>query len=540
MEGVNTDKAPSAGVVVPHFIVAAIGFFLLSILVFTSSNDFLGHFYQSRLLAITHLAALGWVTMIIFGALYQLIPVVFETALYSERIAKINLWFFLTGLVMMVVTFWTGGDTVWLIWSAIITFIALILFSINVLLSIWGAAGRNYSSRFIATAILWLLSTAIMGLLLALNRQYALFDASGWRLLKVHAHFGMIGWFLQLIMGIASVLVPMFLVSHDLKEKKLVFAYRLVNAGLILLGLGWLLRWGTRLLPLYSGIIILGVLFFLGYLRDAYRQKLRKLDIGMKLTTVALVAIFVPIVLGLWLSFQHLIGISNNANASTLYGFTIFFAFITPLILGQTYKTLPFIIWLDRYQPFIGKKKIPLPADLFSILIAEIHLWTYLASVLFLSVGIMTTTPVLARLGALFLVVTAILYLANVLKIVTHRRRVEDLATPKPNKGNDLLDLLKTVIDPEVEINIVDMGLIYKLDYDGDKKVDIEMTLSTPNCPIADSIVMNVMETILKKHPDYDVNVHLVFEPKWSPDKISPEGKRLLKEGHKWKEKPKS
>ena len=79
------------------------------------------------------------------------------------------------------------------------------------------------------------------------------------------------------------------------------------------------------------------------------------------------------------------------------------------------------------------------------------------------------------------------------------------------------------------------MGLIYKLDYDGDKKVYIEMTLSTPNCPVGDSIVMMVMESILNKHPDYDVNVHLVFEPKWTPDKISEEGKMMLETGHRWK-----
>lgn len=97
------------------------------------------------------------------------------------------------------------------------------------------------------------------------------------------------------------------------------------------------------------------------------------------------------------------------------------------------------------------------------------------------------------------------------------------------------MDLLKTVIDPEVEINIVDMGLIYKLDYDGDKKVDVKMTLSTPNCPIADSIVMNVIETILAKHPDFDVNVHLVFEPNWTPELIALEGKEVLGLGHKWK-----
>ncbi len=92
----------------------------------------------------------------------------------------------------------------------------------------------------------------------------------------------------------------------------------------------------------------------------------------------------------------------------------------------------------------------------------------------------------------------------------------------------ELLELLKKVIDPEVEINIVDMGLIYKLTYDGKEIVNIDLTFSTPSCPLGETIMANIRETIYKKYPDFIVSIDLVFEPKWTPAMISDEGKAML------------
>ncbi len=89
-------------------------------------------------------------------------------------------------------------------------------------------------------------------------------------------------------------------------------------------------------------------------------------------------------------------------------------------------------------------------------------------------------------------------------------------------------DILKSVIDPEVEINIVDMGLVYKVAYNGEKKIDIVMTLSTPACPIGDAIIQNVKEAILAKFNDFTVDVNLVFDPPWTPEMVSEEGKKIL------------
>lgn len=92
----------------------------------------------------------------------------------------------------------------------------------------------------------------------------------------------------------------------------------------------------------------------------------------------------------------------------------------------------------------------------------------------------------------------------------------------------ETLELLKNVMDPEIEINIVDLGLIYKLYYDGDKKVNIVMTFSTPSCPLGETIISNIKETIKQKYPNFTTTIDVVFHPQWTSSMISEEGKRVL------------
>lgn len=92
----------------------------------------------------------------------------------------------------------------------------------------------------------------------------------------------------------------------------------------------------------------------------------------------------------------------------------------------------------------------------------------------------------------------------------------------------ETLALLKNVMDPEVEINIVDMGLIYELYYDGNKKINIVMTFSTPACPLGETIKTAIIETIKQKHPDFTIIIDVVFYPEWNTTMVSEEGKRVL------------
>ena len=93
---------------------------------------------------------------------------------------------------------------------------------------------------------------------------------------------------------------------------------------------------------------------------------------------------------------------------------------------------------------------------------------------------------------------------------------------------SDLEQILYGVMDPEIELNIVDLGLIYLLEYDGLKKVVIKMTFSTPACPLGDAILMNIRQSIANVYPEFEVDIEVVFEPAGNADMISEKGRLML------------
>ena len=91
-----------------------------------------------------------------------------------------------------------------------------------------------------------------------------------------------------------------------------------------------------------------------------------------------------------------------------------------------------------------------------------------------------------------------------------------------------ILDQLKQVYDPEIPINIYDLGLIYEIDVDDNKNVNIKMTLTAPNCPVADTLPIEVKERVQGIAGVNNVNLELVFDPPWGPALMSEEAKLEL------------
>ena len=425
MIGLSTERSPATKVVAPHFIAAALALFILSVLVFLSSNDFIGHFYTPHILTVVHIAALSWGTMIIIGSLYQLIPVVFETKLFSERLAIFNFWLFVISISLFAYSFWSSKLLELMPYSSSMIFVSVWLFTINIILSYSKANKKDLSARFIITAIFWLMMTSLLGLLLAFNYKYGFLDNSNYRYLKIHAHFGIAGWFLQLIMGVGTTLVPMFLVSHKLDKKKLERSYFLLNSGLVLLYIDWQFIQSTFLIYVYWALISLSIIQYSSFIYDSYKNKLRKLDIGMKHTMLAFVLIFLPVIFSLIIVFVPYTQFHFLKNIILLYGVSIFLGFFTNMIFGQTYKTIPFIIWLNRYQKFVGKAKTPFPRELYNQKIADYQFYTYNTMLGTFILGILFNNLILVQTGAALLILTALLYNINMFKIIFSRKEIE-------------------------------------------------------------------------------------------------------------------
>ena len=93
---------------------------------------------------------------------------------------------------------------------------------------------------------------------------------------------------------------------------------------------------------------------------------------------------------------------------------------------------------------------------------------------------------------------------------------------------NKVINEIKKIYDPEIPVNIYELGLIYKIEVDSKNKVNIDMTLTSPNCPVAESLPNQVNENIMKVKEVSDVDLKLVWEPPWNKDKMSEAAKLEL------------
>ena len=87
------------------------------------------------------------------------------------------------------------------------------------------------------------------------------------------------------------------------------------------------------------------------------------------------------------------------------------------------------------------------------------------------------------------------------------------------------VEMLRTVFDPEIPVNVYDLGLIYKIDVSDDFEITVDMTLTAPNCPAADFIMEDIQQKLDSIHGVKSAAVNLVFEPEWNKDMMSEEAK---------------
>ena len=93
---------------------------------------------------------------------------------------------------------------------------------------------------------------------------------------------------------------------------------------------------------------------------------------------------------------------------------------------------------------------------------------------------------------------------------------------------DDIIRVLKEIYDPEIPVNVYDLGLIYEIDVDEDNNVRLVMTLTAPNCPIADEIIAEVQHKVEAVEGVKEVNLKLTFDPPWDESKLTEEARLEL------------
>lgn len=398
--------------VIPYYIIAPLCFVIFQALLLVSVPDIHLHYFQPKLLALTHLFVLGWATIMIFGASNQLVPVIAEARLYSKAIPVLCLVCLIAGVPLLVWSFWAFQFT-WITYTgAALILIAILLHAYNIYKSISGGKS-SIITDIMLMAHAWLFITGTIGLLLLINLVYPLFPEEHLHYLKIHAPIGMAGWFLQLIIGVSARLVPMFILSRKENAKLLNITFYTLNAGLALFLIEGMIFRSFYGQYIYLLLIIAGLVAYGLYIRGCYKSALRKQkDAGMRQTFIAIAFILVAIILlvsAMWA------GTGMQPRISTAFGFAFFGGLVSIIIMGQTFKTLPFIVWMHITKP----NTLPelMPKDLFKEHWVNIQLWVYLPGLLLLLAGLVCNLTITLHTGAILMLIAAIIYAAHVLYV---------------------------------------------------------------------------------------------------------------------------
>ncbi|HEX5653790.1 MAG TPA: cytochrome C oxidase subunit I [Chitinophagaceae bacterium] len=406
--------------VLPFYLYAGLSFLAGTIVLLFSTKAFTQHYFHPHTLAITHIMALGWGTMIILGASHQLVPVLIEGSLYSNKLAYTSFILAAAGIPMLVYGFYVF-DMGWPAkWGGRFVLLAILCYIINLATSMVKSNTRNVHAIFILTASFWLFLTAFLGLVLVYNFTYPFLPQESLDYLPLHAHTGVIGWFLLLVMGVGSRLLPMFMVSKYVNNGLLWTIYVLVNSSLLFFLFSFLYFPGVSYsLPIAA--IFLALLLFGYYCYNAFHQRIRRqLDEPMKFSLLSVMMMLLPIIflasITGWLLTDQL-----NTKMVLIYGFVIFFGWITAIIFGMTFKTLPFIVWNKVYHQKAGLGKTPNPKDLFNSRVFIIMALTYLPGFILFIIGAYLSDVFVLNFATCFLLLAALLYNWNVIRVILHK-----------------------------------------------------------------------------------------------------------------------
>lgn len=399
--------------------------------------------YNQYVVAATHLFVLGFICTIVMGAMYQLVPVALETRLFSERLAKWQFAFHVIGVAGMVWMFWRWDlKQVGHFGSAV--GVGVVLFVYNIGRTLRRVPRWNLVATGIASALAWLSCAVLAGLAVAAakctydsaetmtpaNPLWAAlkalqgtahfvnrFDALG--VMHAHAHLGVVGFFVMMIIAVSYKLAPMFLLSELQNERRARLGIWLLNAALTGLFVTITLRSPWKLA--FAALTATAVGVYLVEMRAIVRaRKRRVIDWGLRYYLTALGLLACLAILGVLLALPVLPVTEFMAQLETVYGFLGIVGVVTFTILGFLYKIVPFIVWYHSYSRQVGRHKVPSLADLYSERLQVIGYWLFLGGLGVAATGAACMQESVVRAGVIGLLASLVVFAANLGKMLGH------------------------------------------------------------------------------------------------------------------------
>jgi hypothetical protein len=401
----------------------------------------LGSFYAPHLIAFVHLNTLGIIGATIFGASYQLLPVVLQRPVLSERLARGSWWLYVPGLLLFLSGF-VLGLTAAIAAGGLLLVAAAALYVVVAAGTLARAPYRDAVFWHIAAAICGLAAALGLGLLLAVSKRFGFLGGMTLRVLVAHAVLMIGGWVTPMLTGVAYRLVGMFTLSEDymrpswaMTELLLVVAGAWLLAGSLLLGLGR----GTSTAGAMAWLA--GVALFAMHLGHLYRHRRRRtFDVHVPFAATA-------VCFGLLAGLTAVAGlVSRRGPADPLWiaaGWWAIAGWAETAIQGFLYKIGTFLTWLHRYAPLAGRRRVPRLEELYGRRTALAGWIGWSAGVALGGVAVLAGSPRLALAAAVALSAGASAFVANAARVGSHWHRPAPRTTREAHhhsRGGTLTD----------------------------------------------------------------------------------------------------
>jgi hypothetical protein len=395
-----------------HFI-AALGYLIVGAVVVLAIAPLLGDglFFMPSVLATVHLFTLGWITLSIFGALCQFLPVAIGRRLRWEALAQLTFGLHVVGVAAFVLGLAHGHHVLTMSGGAALTG-SFLLFALNLGATLASAPDRSVTWWALWIATLFLVVTPLYGIVLSLDLHDGRLGAARFTVVGVHAHIAIAGIVLPVIVGVAHRLIPMFVLSHGASELPARVSVSALFAGAVLLALPLP---GLRCVA--AALVAAGIIAFAVQAALFIRhRKRRSLDPGMRLAAAGIAGFLAAVVLA---PFELTRGLADLHLTATY--FVVLLGAIAVFIAGHYYKIVPFLVWYHRFGPLVGARPVPKVSELFSQRAAHVDAAVLVTGWLGLALGTyLGSTPIVRAFAAVFL--AGILLETVILAQVARRR----------------------------------------------------------------------------------------------------------------------
>jgi hypothetical protein len=306
-----------------------------------------------------HVVALGWITLAILGASYQLIPVAIERPLWSERLARWQLGGLVAGIAGMVGHFWTGR---WagLAWAAALVGASALAHVVNVALSLRALDRWTFTARGLALGLAGLTLTVAFGVTLAATHGGEVFPGGVISAVHAHFHVAVLGWIAPMILGVAARVYPMFLLAPEPGGRGGRVQLWGLGLGVPALAAGLLVGRVTLLLAGVAAVAAPLVVHATWVVRFARGRKRPAVDFGLRFALTGTAYLLPGAALGLALA----LGAGGGPAMAMAYAIVALGGWVSFTIVGMMLKIVPFLVWYRVYAPRAGREPVPMLAQL--------------------------------------------------------------------------------------------------------------------------------------------------------------------------------